>query len=92
MRGEELLQALKHRYHVNTDAALASKMGLHVNTVQKFRTRTKITAPYVASLIENAAKSAHKTLQVTAIRPLAEFYKIDKCHAIRSDKYQVFDA
>ncbi len=79
MEGAELILALKKKFGVTTDRALASILGLSDVSIQNWKNRSPATPKQTAGLIQSAMKAAKKDLRTTAIRPLVEFYPIQKC-------------
>ena len=78
MTGLEVINALKKKFGVATDAALAEKLGLTTQGIQNWKNRRKPNATHVARLTHCAQNAGAKLLQAGAIRPLVEFFPISK--------------
>lgn len=91
MNGQEVITAIKRKFRVNTDASLAIKLGISVPAIQLWKNRDKITPRQVAELVHRANRAGAANLQANAIRPLVEFFRIEKCESKRGACYQVFD-
>jgi hypothetical protein len=90
MNGSDVILALKKKLRVGTDKALASRLGVALVSIQKWKTRTDVTPRQIAGLVSGAGKAATSDSHVSAIRPLVEFYKIEKCRSLRGAKYELF--
>lgn len=78
MRGNELCDRLLYQIGCDTDSALADAMGLTPGRISQLRKVSRIDANYVAKLIANVAvKHAASTLR-TSVRPIVEFFPIQK--------------
>ena len=84
MRGAALITALKKKFRVLTDAALAKHLGIAVPTVQLWKKRKTVTPKLVASLTHKAS------FQSNFIRPLVEFFPIEKCETKKGAGFEVF--
>ena len=91
MTGLSVIQALKKKFRVTTDSALASKLGLTVQAIQNWKKRKELTPANIARLTDRARNAGADHSQRMAIRPLVEFFEIEACAASRSAKYVLFD-
>lgn len=92
MKGLSVVHALKKKFRVSTDRALAEKLGLTSQAIQSWKKRKKLTPANVARLTHGACKAGASHLQSTAIRPLVEFFPILKSAArLQSTNYRVFN-
>lgn len=90
MRGAELVRALKRKLNVKTDRNLAERIGLSVPGIQTWKRRRNVTARQVSSLVSKAYLGASKSVQSTAIKPLVEFYRIERCGSKQGKKFELF--
>ncbi len=90
VKGNDVIVALKRKLKVKTDRGLALRLGLTEMSIQNWKNRSKVTARQLAGLIHSAARAATSDFQMTAIRPLVEFFKIRKCDSPRGAKYKLF--
>lgn len=91
MTGQEAIEALKKKFKVTTDRALASKLGLTAQVIGHWRNRKSVTSTDVARITFRASKAGEGHLQRSAIRPLVEFFEIDACEANHGSKLVLFD-
>lgn len=88
MKGSALIIELKHKFRVTTDGALAKHLGISVPNVQLWKKRNKVTLRQLASLVHKSS------FQSNVIRPIAEFFRIEKCetrHGAAHEIFSVFD-
>ena len=91
MTGEDVLAALKKKFRVKTNRDLAARLGVTEVSVQNWKNRRRITARQFAGLVGSAARAATKNFQMTAIRPLVEFFKIRGTNSPQGAKHRLFD-
>lgn len=91
MKGNDVIIALKKKLRVNTYIALADKLGITAQAVQNWKKCRSVTPRQFVGLVESARKSGAIEFQVNAIRPLVEFYPINKCDSKQGAKYELFD-
>ena len=51
MRGNEITEALKKKFRVTTDRALAQNLGITVQAIQNWKNRRSVTARQIAGLV-----------------------------------------
>lgn len=90
MNGKNVIVALKKKLRVSTDRDLASQLGLTEMSIQNWKNRLRITPRQIAGLIHSASRAATNEFQMTALRPLVEFFKIQKCESPKGTKYALF--
>ena len=78
MNGEEVIQALKKKFRAPTDQALASRIGMTVTGIHRWKTRPNVTLRQLAELVFKTNGAGSRDLQNSAIRPLVEFFPIDR--------------
>jgi hypothetical protein len=90
VNGMDVIGAMRRNLRVTTDRALASRLGITEVSIQNWKNRSNVTPRQLSGLLQSAAKAATKDFQVTAIRPLVEFYRIDKCESSQGANYELF--
>ena len=80
MDGKTLIEYLKKRLKTKTYTELASKLGVKPAAIQTWKKRRKsqITPRMLGGLISSSRKSAIKDAQSNTIRPIVEFFGINK--------------
>ena len=91
MKGSGVIAALKKKFRVTTDRALCGLLGNTPQAIQNWKSRKTITERQVAGLVHSASHAAASALQRNAIRPLVEFFPIEKCKSKQGAKYELFD-
>jgi len=84
MKGATLVKSLKRKFRVVTDAALAKHLGVSVPAVQLWKSRKSVTPRQVASLVHKAS------FQSNVIRPVVEFFPINKVKTKREAAFEIF--
>lgn len=97
MLGAGLVVALKKKLTATigetvTDKALAAHLGITLAGVQLWKKRESLTSRQLASLIDSAYRAGQKNIQNHAIRPLVEFFKVDKCASRHGANFDLFPA
>jgi hypothetical protein len=91
MRGSVVISAFKKRFRLTTDRALAERLGITVQAIQNWKNRKIVTPRQLAGLVQSAGKAGARHFQVTAIRPLVEFCRVEKSESKHGINYEVFD-
>jgi uncharacterized protein YjcR len=80
MDGKTLIEYLKKRLKARTYADLASLLGVKPAAIQtwKNRTESQVTSRMLGGLISTARISAIKESQRRTIRPIVEFFGVNK--------------
>jgi hypothetical protein len=89
MRGSLVVTALKKKFRASTDNALATRLGITAQSVQNWKNRKKVTARQIAGLTHSANKAGAVHVQKNGIRPLVEFFRIDRCESAYGAKWEV---
>ena len=79
MTGMSVISALMRKFKVETDQDLAKKLGITVTAIRNWKDRKTVTARQVTGLVYSACGAGARDMQANAIRPLVEFFHIDKC-------------
>jgi hypothetical protein len=91
MKGAEAISNLKRKFRVKTDSSLAERLGMSFPSVQVWKTRQNVTARQLAELVDRAYRAGAKTSQATALRPLVEFFRIEKQKTSHGVTFRVFE-
>lgn len=83
MNGESVISALMKKFKVEKDQDLAQKLGITVTAIRYWKIRKTITVRQFAGLVHSARGAGARDMQASAIRPLVEFFHIDKCKTTR---------
>lgn len=83
MNGESVISALMKKFKVEKDQDLAQKLGITVTAIRYWKIRKTITVRQFAGLVHSASGAGARDMQASAIRPLVEFFHIDKCKTTR---------
>lgn len=90
MKGNELITALKTRFRVTTDKALGEHLGLSTHALHNWKGRARVTKRQVCGLIVRASRAGATNLGTKAIRPIVEFFPIDKAKSTQNNRYELF--
>jgi hypothetical protein len=95
LRGDDFLKTLKAKLVesdeiANTDRALAEHLGLTVAGLANWRSKENITVRQMVGLIERVEKSAVQRAEASAIRPIVEYCRLDRCASKRDARYEIF--
>lgn len=90
MKGKEVINELKKKFRVNTDAALTDMLGMSVPAIQKWKARPQCTLRQLAGLVHAASVSGARRLCDNAIRPLVEFFEINLSNSKQQASYELF--
>ena len=90
MNGDKALSAIKKKLNVKTDRALARRIGVTEVTIQNWKRTKDFSALQLAGLVSKAMKSAARETQLSAIQPVVEFYRIQKCESGQKAGWEVF--
>ena len=86
MKGAELIHALKRKFRVTTDAAIAKHLGISIPAMQLWKNRHSVTLRQIASLVH---KASYKS---SVVRPVVEFFQIDSCSSKQNARLEIFSA
>lgn len=92
MKATELIEALSKKLETNSQAELASVLGVTVGTLINWRNRDEDLSPLqVASALAKSRSAAVRKAQLETIQPIVELYPIDKCSSPRNAIWLVFN-
>jgi hypothetical protein len=89
MKGESVIAALMNKFRAGTDQALAKRLGVSGVAIGNWKKRKTITERQVAGLVHSACRAGARDMQDKAIRPLVEFFRIDK-YKTKGSKCRLF--
>jgi hypothetical protein len=78
MNGVHVIDALKKKFHINNDSELAKRLGITGAGIVSWKKRKVVTPRQIASLVNKASIGGASNFRSTALRPLVEFYSIEK--------------
>lgn len=90
MKGQLVVSALKKKLRASTDRALAKRLDISEQAIRNWKKRRTVTARQLAGLVYAAGRAGASNLQANAIRPLVEFFRIEKCRSRHRAKYEIF--
>lgn len=90
MNGNDVINALKRKLRVRTDQNLSDRVGIAMPTIQVWKNRRAVTPRQIAELVQRANNAGANNLQSDAIRPIVEFFHIDKCKSRGGAGFEVF--
>lgn len=90
MKGGSVISALKRKFKVSSDGVLADRLGITGQAIWVWKDRSTVTERQIAGLVYSASRAGASNLQVSAIRPLVEFFRIEKCESKQGVNYELF--
>jgi DNA-binding XRE family transcriptional regulator len=92
MKAIDLLDALAKKLGTNSQTELAAAIGVTVQTLINWKNRNEDLSPnQLASAISKSQSAAIEKTQYETIRPIVEFYGIEKCLSKKEAGWQMFD-
>jgi hypothetical protein len=89
--GDDIVSTLCRRLRVANENQLAPQLGLTAPALYAWRDSLVVTARQVANLVESARDASAKQLATRGIRPVVEFYPIERTRSRRGRSWQLFD-
>lgn len=91
MRAHELLAALERKLGTGSQSELALALGVSVQTLINWRNRDEDLSPLqLATAIAKSRLEAVRQAQYETIRPIVEFYRIERCLVRSKTSWQLF--
>jgi DNA-binding transcriptional regulator YdaS (Cro superfamily) len=90
MKGSEVVAALKKKFGVKNDSGLAEKLGVTPASVSQWVSRDQVTPRQLAEWIKKVRDAGKKEAHQTAIRPLVEFFPLEKSGTKQGVAYELF--
>jgi hypothetical protein len=92
MKGGDVIAALKKKLRIKTDNRLAARLGMSQPSIQQWKRRSQVTPRQLGELVYRTGHAGAKSSQMNAIRPLVEFFPIEKQKTSQGATYQIFDS
>ena len=91
MKAAELIDALKNKFGTDQQSELAEALGVSQQTLRNWQTTNKdMTANQVAGLLVKSREVAVRHSQLHAIKPIIEFFHIERVHSKQKEKWELF--
>ena len=88
--GEEIIDQLHKRFKTQTNSELAKKIGVTNASISQWKNRKTITARQVIELVLNSQNAAREEVQREGIRPVVEFFPLEKNKIRNGNNYEIF--
>lgn len=96
MKGAEIIEAvresLKRSGESATDRAVADRLGVTVTTLANWKARDEVKPSQIARLLRSVEKATEKRTHSAVIRPIVEFFEIEKDWSSRGATLEIFSA
>lgn len=90
MKGSQIIAALQRTLHCDTKRALATRLGLSGQAIQNWGNRRSVTPRQIAGLVKKSIQSSLLSTQANALKPLVEFFPIQKADSRGGAKFELF--
>ena len=90
MKGSSVINALRKKFDVSTDKALADRLGITVQAIRNWMNRKTVTERQIAGLVNSSKRASVIGMQANAIRPLVEFFHISKFRKSKGNNCELF--
>lgn len=91
MKGVDILEHIKQQQQIASDADLAKHLGLTSGRLSQLRSDAgELTNKQIFTLLARAESSAVKAAMEIAIRPIVEYYRIEREPSKQDAKWEVF--
>lgn len=90
VRGRELIDDLMARFETDALKQLGRTVGLSNQALQNYKNRRTVTVRQVAGLTRTAYLAGQQGLRKSAIRPIVEFFPIQKAPSLHKAKLDLF--
>lgn len=90
MKGSVVIAAVKRKLRVYTDTALAHRLGMSIRSIQGWKKRPSVTPRQLAELIYRANRAGATNFKDQIIRPLVEFYPIERTESRQRANFELF--
>ena len=92
MKPENLINALKKKFKINTDKALIDSLGISAATLSSWRNGdSNISASKLANFIHRTVTKCEREARLYSIRPIVEYYPIEPSESKLGAKWELFD-
>jgi hypothetical protein len=90
MNAQDLINELKRKFSISTDRALAARLGMTEIALGNWKRRNApLSVKQIANAIDKASKIAVTRSQHSMIRPIVEFFPIERTPSGSNGKYSV---
>lgn len=90
MKAIDLIAELKRKFTISTDRALAARLGMTEIALGNWKKRTEpLSVRQIANAIDKASRIAVAHSQQSMIRPIVEFFPIERASVGSNGKYAV---
>ncbi|WP_204314051.1 hypothetical protein, partial [Klebsiella aerogenes] len=86
-----MIQQLQRHLSAGSLTELAGYIGITKQAVQNWKNRRAVTSRQLAGLVRSATRAGENNLQANAIRPLVEFFHIEKCSSKQGVNFEVLN-
>jgi len=90
MKGRGIISTLKKKFKVKNDQVLANRLGVTAQAIRNWNNRSTVTERQIAGLVYSASRAGASNLQANAIRPLVEFFPIERSASRQGANYKLF--
>ena len=92
MNATKLIEALEKKLGTNSQLDLAAVLGVTVGTLINWKNRDEdLSALQIASALAKSQTAAVRKSQLKTIKPIVEFYPVDRCSSKQGASWEVFD-
>ena len=92
MKAIELIEALAKKLETNSQTELARVLGISLNTLSNWKRQDENLSPQqVATALAKSQAAAVSRAQIETIKPIVEFYRIEKRPTKSETRWQIFD-
>lgn len=93
MKAIDLIDALGKKLGTSSQTELAAALGVTVATLINWKNQNEdLSAAQVASALAKSQDAAVRKAQLETIKPIVEFYRVERCSSKREASWQIFDA
>jgi hypothetical protein len=89
-KGSEVVAKLQKAFKVRTLDQTAKRFGFTLQAVQHWKNRPFFSAKLIAKLVRSASRAGSQQAESNAIRPIVEFFPVQKCESVQRAKYELF--
>jgi hypothetical protein len=92
VQADKLIVALKKKFAVGTNRALAGRLGMTELALANWRRGKSLTVRQIANAIDKSSKKAIENSQGAMIRPIVEYFPLDAVESRGGVRYELFPA
>ncbi len=87
----QLIYALRKKFNAKNSTELAKKLGLTLQTIINWQKREDIHLSAIVNAWEKSHKTAISEALHNTIKPIVEFYAINRCKSKQNAKFELFE-